>query len=142
MWPHWPDIEEMAILHRFEATVIVNGNALTEYDLHVDDQDNEQRQNTVVKYIEAVSDTTFSLKLVIKPYHKLDCDLLGWNLYTDGRYANGEGLTGDFFRKRRCVVPLETYFTGAPRKKEDQWVLQDFKFSNVSLGKSLSSRKT
>ncbi|KAK2763971.1 hypothetical protein FQN54_009590 [Arachnomyces sp. PD_36] len=126
----------MAILGEFEVTVIVNGNAVTEYNVDEDDQDSAQQPNTVTKYIEAVSDAEFSLNVSILPHYELRGDIVGWHLYVDGVHAESITVAKEDFEKGRCVQPIRFCLKGTKHERYGKWMLQHFKFSSISFGQS------
>jgi hypothetical protein len=129
----------MAVLSHFEATVSVNGRALPEYDPDdEDDQGGAQEPNTVVKYIESVSDVEFKLDYMIKPTYSLDCGFLSWETQIDGEHANAWMVPEAKFSQRKRGDIIISTCNGVYKICDGTHSLQKFKFSKASLGKFCS----
>jgi hypothetical protein len=107
------------------AEVVVNGQALREYD-----DDGQPQLRTVTKYVEAVSDARFSVRYTIPKGLTGVCGVRS-NLMIDGRNARSQ--TTPHHRIEECKVTehlksLITYHGGASYS-------QDFRFSQLHIGK-------
>jgi hypothetical protein len=76
-------------LEGIEVSVCVHGQALHEYednDLEAEPGDvgAYQASKTVSKYLEAVTDKEFSIKIVVKDPYEMDCPTLGFQVKVDG----------------------------------------------------------
>lgn len=129
----------------FEVSVRVNGEPLKEYD---DDEDvvaekpgaigEYQKARTICKYIEAMSNTEFTVHLTVGTSFNMDSPGLSTPIFIDGKCANEPG----FFKQNytasiqgnRILVPLVRIVEGvnstAPGKIDQQF-LKPFKFSHI-----------
>ena len=123
----------MAILSKFEATVSVDGNKLTEFDAGEDDLENAE-EKTIVKYIESTPGAEFSLDFAVKPKYNPKCGYLAWVLYIDGQYAIGVVMSKDEFQKGKHTEPVHAKRDGLTCKVNGEWQNRKFKFSNISFG--------
>ncbi|THY27019.1 hypothetical protein D6D00_05256 [Aureobasidium pullulans] len=77
----------MAILDSLpgvEITVVVDGEDLHEYQ----DTDMEDEENTVTKYVEAVTGANFAIKACVSQYFKYEGDCLGIRVEVDGLFVS------------------------------------------------------
>lgn len=125
----------MAILSKFEATVSINGTDAPEFDAEED----ELEENKVVKYIESTTGANFSFKFALHPRHKLKCSLLTFEIHIDGQWVTGGVLEKSEFPKTKSRNPVRTSCEGVRSKNGGQCVKQEFKFSDISFGKLVST---
>ncbi|KAK2763972.1 hypothetical protein FQN54_009591 [Arachnomyces sp. PD_36] len=129
----------MAVLSKFEATVRVNGKPSTEYDAEEDD---EQPDNTVVKYIEAISDAEVSFHFKLHPGFKADCDFIQWDILIDGQWITAPVMKKNEFPKARCSKPAKMESFGVLSGGGNTWVERKYKFSNISFRHSSDEDKS
>lgn len=123
----------MARIKFFEAEVIVAGEPLPEYEPDEDEKESMSQPNTIVKYIESVSDAEFSFKFTIAPRYRINCDCLTWDIRVDGNYATGVAVKKENLPKKRSH-PHITRVEGVKCQRKDQWTIENFKFSDLSFG--------
>lgn len=123
----------MAIIQHFEAYIVVDGEPLPEYKPDEDEIESLDQPNTAVHYIESVSDAEFSVKFVIGPRYKMDCDFLSWDITVDGRVAARDAVQTKDIPKRR-THPFTSCREGIRYQSHGQWFKEHFKFSDMSFG--------
>jgi len=120
----------MAILSLYEVQVCVNNVGLQEYD----DDDGKQTPDratapTVVKYIEAVSGTEFSIKPKIRPGWDQDEDLC-WEIFVDGNPVKSYV----YLRKKYLAGQDSSICLGVDFCSGGEWLLKKFKFADIVTG--------
>lgn len=131
-------------------SVCVDGQALNEFE---DDEavvsskpgviGEYQAARTVTKYIEAMSDKEFTVKILLDTGYRMDCGSLGLPISVDGIWANeplmsksNTDVRGDLLLTPMTRV-VEGSYVAAPGKPEEQFI-KTFKFckletSNIML---------
>lgn len=77
------------------ATVLVNNQDAPEYENPEEEIEGPCAAQTVVRYIEAVPDAAYSVRLDIDPECNFDCPQLVFHLSVDGRKIDGGALPQD-----------------------------------------------
>ncbi|KAG4430282.1 hypothetical protein IFR05_014229 [Cadophora sp. M221] len=107
-----------------EATILVEGEALTEYAAENDIIIHKnpataawQQTRTVTKYIESTTGKTFSLKVNVKAPYKIDCPKVSFSLYVDGQWIHGPLMTKGLYKTGNWSIisegPTEKLQSGA-----------------------------
>lgn len=137
----------MAVLSKFEVTVLVNGEKAEEYDDTEEEEADENdaneddaERNTVVKYIEAITDASFSFEFLLHPIYNPGCLYISFHTYIDGQYARGRLIKRSEFPIRWRGHPARVSLDHVWSKNNDQWAKQTFKFSDVPFRMSIVAR--
>lgn len=107
----------------------VNGEKAQEFDAA-----EEVEENTVVKYIEAITDASFSFDFVLHPGYKPKCDYLSFVTFIDGQWVHGEVFDKSDYPRTKHSDPVISDLDGIWSKDSYEWIKQGFKFSDLSLG--------
>ena len=112
----------MAILKDIQISVVVNDRDLPEFE----DDEEEQLPNTVTKYVEAVSNSTFHIKIscLQKPAW------YGGTGLCFGVELDGEQVAHPLFRGDQTTSLVK----GSSKCINGKWTLQRFKFSDIIIG--------
>ncbi|KAF8857647.1 hypothetical protein BDZ45DRAFT_744153 [Acephala macrosclerotiorum] len=140
----------MAILDAvpgLDVSVYVDGHALKEYDDEEEDEitpstaaEEFQASRTVSKYVEAVSDKVFSVRLAFTKPFSMDCDAMSIPIFVDGKQMDTRVISKYFhkdnFRDRVLKNHMELEFKGvdvpAPGKNNQNFV-KKFRFSKIGI---------
>ena len=115
----------MAILKKVKVEILVDGNIATEYE---NTGSNHNRSKECVKYIEAVSDATFEVKMCCVEGYKIEGDSLTFYVYVDGEYAAGQIGWAVQDREPTCIKGWKK------KKPSGSYVLLPFKFAALNVG--------
>ena len=124
----------MAILKEIEASVIIDGNALTEYDDEDTLDESSEHTSEVSKYIEAVSGAEFSIGLTVPKSYNFRGDALSFKTSLDGVYVEST-----FCREAKLKNLREDWHktvAGSEVKNGTQWYLRPFKFGDIKIGET------
>ena len=124
----------MAILKGIEASVIIDGKALTEYDDEDARDEISDYTREVSKYIEAVSDAEFSIGFTVPKSYNFGGDALSFKINLDGvcirsivcREAKLKNLRKDW----------HVIIAGHQVKNGEEWYLRPFKFKDIKISKT------
>ena len=124
----------MAILKGIEASVIIDGKALTEYDDEDTGDGGSDHTSEVSKYIEAVSDAEFSMGITVPESYNFVGHALAFELSLDGirervylcREATLKNLRKDWYMT----------IAGSKVKNGEGWYLRPFKFEDIKIGET------
>ena len=117
-----------------EASVVVDGKALTEYEDEDTPDESSEHTSAVSKYIEAVSDAEFSVSVTVPKSHKFAKDGLSFRLSLDGIWVKTW-----LCRKAKIMELGQDWYTtiaGSEVKNGKAWCLKPFKFNNLKIGKT------
>jgi hypothetical protein len=110
---------------RLKVWIAVHGVALEE---HVD-EDDQRREDSVTKYIEAISGAEYSIKVELqKPWP--DSSIL-IDIYIDGKWVRGAFI----MQKSFVGSSAEISITGVQHTRGDEWYTRKFCFSDLVVGK-------
>ena len=117
----------MAILNGIKVAIVVNGQELKEYD---DEDDCNDDQNSVSKYVEATSDAEFGI-MTSATWYQCTSDAVKMDIYLDGKYVQNfifrKGVAG---RTRSWQYNCK----GAKRFDGNQWESRPFRFVEITTG--------
>lgn len=124
----------MAILKGLEASVIIDGKALTEYDDEDALDESPDQTSEVSKFIEAVSGAEFSISITMPKSYNFVGNAISFELSLDGvrvwvcvcREARYKELREDW----------HVTIAGPQVKKGEEWYLRPFKFNDIKIGKT------
>ena len=120
----------MAILKGIEASVVIDGKALTEYDDEDALDESSARTSELSKYIEAVSDAEFSIGITVHESYSCMGDAVAFNLSLDGVLVR-KSVRLKAKREDRHVTIAGSYV-----KNGEAWYLRPFKFDDIKIGKT------
>ena len=120
----------MAILKDIKVAIVINGQELKEYD--DEDVDNDD-QNSVSKYVEAISDAEFQIMTSAPSWYQFTSDAVQMHVYMDGAYVDNRLMRKES-ANRLCAWQLYVY--GAKRFDGDRWNVKPFKFREITAGMS------
>ena len=124
----------MAILKGIEASVIVDGKALTEYDDEDTPDESSDHTGEVSKYIEAVSDAEFSIGFTVPKSYKFEANALSFKLNLDGVWV------GTYLLRKAKLKNLRKDWhetiAGSKAKNGEEWYLRPFKFDDIKIGET------
>ena len=124
----------MAILKSIEASVVIDGKALTEYDDEDTPDESSDHTSEVSKYIEAVSDAEFSISITVPKSYKIEANALCFDLSLDGFWGRTYLLRKAKLKSKR--EDWHTTIAGSKVKNSEGWYLRPFKFADVKIGKT------
>ena len=124
----------MTILKGIEASVIIDGKALAEYDDEDTRDDKSDPTSEVTKYIEAVSGAEFSINVTMPKSYDFVGNALAFKFSLDGvrvwiwlcREAKLKDLREDW----------HVTIAGLQVKNGEEWYLRPFKFNDIKIGKT------
>ena len=124
----------MAILEGIEASVIIDGKALTEYDNEDTSDGGSDHTSEVSKYIEALPDAEFSMGITVPKSYSFVGNALCFKLSLDGvrvgtwlcRKAKLEDLRKDW----------HIFIAGSKVKNGEEWYLRPFRFDDIKIGET------
>jgi hypothetical protein len=121
----------MAIIDKFKAEVIVDGQPATEYD---DDEPDPKKPTHLTKYVEASSGKSFKLKITVAPDYKFRGeDLISIHLHIDGRCMGGTIVRKERFNHQSGITKeIDGYYVG----REDNAKYLKFSFAELTTRKS------
>ncbi len=125
----------MAILKGIEASVIIDGKALTEYDDEDTIDESSDHTSEVSKYIEAVSDAEFSISITVPKTYKFGANALAFKLSIDG-----VSVTTELCREAKLNNLRKDWhqtIAGSRVKNGEEWYLRPFRFDNIQIGETL-----
>jgi len=125
----------MAILGKITAEVLVDGQALQEYE---DDGIENENPDLVVKYIEATSGANFHIRVSILDSFKITSDAVSLEVYLDGN--NVENVTPYNHQISKPDSPFCYLFRGSETKGDEGWSRQAFLFSEITRSMCLYCR--
>lgn len=109
---------------RLKVSISIDNVAVEE---HIDD-DEEQKPDAVVKYIEAISGAEFSVDCELSPpwpHHSLLLDI----------YIDGKWMRGSFLKQSDFIgTVIKKSLTGVFHSKGQEWYVQKFCFSDIVVG--------
>ena len=122
----------MAILKGVEASVLIDGKALTEYDDEDTRDENSDPTSQVSKYIEAISGAEFSISVTMPRSYNFVGDAVKFELRLDGvcvftwlcREVGFKDLRKDWHGT----------IAGHLAKNGEEWYLRPFKFDDIKIG--------
>ena len=124
----------MAIIKGIEASVIIDGRALTEYDDGDAGDGGSDHTSKVSKYIEAVSDAEFSISITVPKSYKFEANALCFEPSLDGVRVKGylclKSELKSLHKDWHETIP------GSKVKNGEEWYLRPFKFSDIKIGKT------
>jgi len=132
----------MAILNKLpglEVTININGVPLQEYKQDSDDlyeaspglSGEWQDARTVCKYIEAATDTEFSIVVTGEPEFERSSPSLICALYIDGKWVWEPIFTEPTLRRPKFRSETKGIFVDMPTGRGDQSLLKKFKFAKI-----------
>ncbi len=127
----------MAILGKITAEVLVDGQALQEYE---DDDMKEDDPKLAVKYIEATSGANFHIRVSILGSFKITSDAISLQVHLDGKYVEEVIILDD----DEIRMPSSSFchlFQGAESELDGEWFRQPFYFRDILLGMFVSLEK-
>ena len=130
----------MARLKGIEASVVIDGRALTEYDDEDTPDESSDHTSEVSKYIEAVSDAEFSISVTVPNSHKFAGDALSFRLSLDGIWVKTW-----LCRKAKIRDLREDWhanIAGSEVGNGKKWCLRPFKFNDIKTGKTSLQKST
>ena len=117
-----------------EASVVVDGQALTEYEDRDTPDESSEHTSAVTRYIEAVSDAEFSISVTVPRSHKFAKDGLSFRLSLDGIWVK------TWLCRKAKIMELgqdwHTTIAGSDVKNGKEWCLRPFKFNDIQIGKT------
>jgi len=127
-----------------EVEVCVDGQPLREYEYDEEDGQ-QQRPNTVCKYVESVSDKEYAIHLRLDKHHVMDCPNYIVHIYIDGKFMHAPVLTKtnfatSFFRNS-VTKPFMVRSVGRPSDVPGNPALQriqKYKFSRIETSEMFS----
>ena len=119
----------MAIFGKITVQVLVNGQALPEYE---DDDIKDESPNLVLKHIEATSGAPFGIKLSVAEPYNIDCDSLAFYIWLDGSFAESRLLIKDQFSNNNRF--WEQTIDGVTKNGCNNAELKPFIFSEITRG--------
>ena len=115
----------MVVCQGVEGHILVNNAALKEYD----DDENEDTPNSVAKYIEAVSDASFTIEYAFTETLKPKHDVVVWvSLDSQSRLTGACVRRADLHSKKRVLENFRS-------RKGTKYYQQDFGFAPIRIGK-------
>ena len=124
----------MAILNGVEASVVIDGKALIEYDDEDTADDGSDHTSEVSKYIEAVSDAEFSIGITVPKSYSFKADALSFRLSLDGVRVDSS-----LCRKAKLKSLRKDWhdtIAGSKVKNGNEWYLRPFKFNDIKIGET------
>ena len=118
----------MAILKDIKVAIVINGQELKEYD--DEDVDNDD-QNSVSKYVEAISDAEFRIITSAPSWYQFTSDAVRMKIYVDGAFI-AHGLFRKILANRSGA--WKCYLGGPKRFDGARWELKPFKFREIAAG--------
>jgi hypothetical protein len=119
----------MAILGKITAEVLVDGQALQEYE---DDDMKKDDPKLAVKYIEATSGANFHIRVSILGPFKITSDAISLEVHLDGIHV--EDVTLDDDEIGMPSSSLCHLFQGLESEVDGEWFRQPFYFRDILLG--------
>ena len=124
----------MAILKEIEASVIIDGKALTEYDDEDTRDENSDPTSEVSKYIEAVSGAEFSISTTVPKSYNFVGNAIAFQLRLDGVWVAGQLLRKAVLENMR--KDWHMIIAGSEAKNGEGWYLRPFKFDDIKIGET------
>lgn len=117
----------MAILKDITVAIIVNGQELKEHD---DEDDVNDDQSSVSKYVEATSDAEFGIMTSARSY-QFTSDALRMSIYLDGVYVDNI-----LFLKKNVnrFCAWQSCLNGVRRFDGNRWEIKPFKLREITAG--------
>ena len=122
----------MAILNAIEASIIIDGKALTEYNDEDTLDESSDHTSEVSKYIEAVSDAEFSIGITVPRSYNFVGNAICFQLSLDGVCVKSR-----LFQKAKLKDLREDgriSLEGSKGKIGKEWFLRPFKFDDIKIG--------
>lgn len=119
----------MAKLNDLAVSIIVDGNALPEYD---DENEKAQDSTKIAKYVEATSGARFLVQIMVSKSFRLTSDATLFKIYLDGKFVEKFVMTRGKF-KQEVKEDGEWMRESKGRRVEDKdgnWSLERFYFVN------------
>lgn len=108
-------------------SIVVNGSALHEYE----DPDIEDTTTTITRYVEAVSNETFEVRILVPSGTQFKGNVLSFHVFADGTLMS-----------RRMVEPKLNKPPGRRKTvkgwRDDKGMLERFRFNELRTGKLLA----
>ena len=124
----------MAILKGIKASVVINGKALTEYDDEDILDESSDHTSEVSKYIEAVSDAEFGIRITVPRSYNFTGNALALRISLDGVKVRTYVCRKAELKNRR--QDWHETITGSQVKNGEQWCLRPFKFDAINMGET------
>ena len=124
----------MAILKGIEASVVIDGKALTEYDNEDTIDEIFDHTSELSKYIEAVSEAEFGIDITVPQSYNIKADALVFKLSLDGIWVRTLFCRKSKFKSRRR--DWHNTMAGSKVKNGKEWYLRAFKFNDIKIGKT------
>lgn len=123
----------MAILRNFTANILVNGQALQEYE--GDGEMENENPDMVVKYIQATSNARFTINISVRDMSRSTADGVTFCLSLDGTYVDSTILTS--VDPKQDLWGEESNWNGIDSvSSRGGWELIPFMFSEIKTGQS------
>ena len=118
----------MAILKDIKVAIMINGQELKEYN---DEDVGNDEENSVSKYVEAISEAKFEIITSASRWYQFTSDAVQMDIYMDGAYADACLL-----RKKDAsrVHAWKCRLNGARRFDGNRWEVKPFKFREITAG--------
>ena len=124
----------MAILKGIEASIIIGGKALTEYDDEDTGDGGSDHTSEVSKYIEAVSGAEFSISITVPKSYKFKANALSFRLILDGVWVKSRFCREATLKNLR--TDWHTTTAGSNVKNDEGWYLRPFRFDDIKIGET------
>ena len=124
----------MAILKEIQASVIIDGKALTEYDDEDTLDESPDHTSEVSKYIEAVSDAEFGIRITVPRSYNFTGNAIAFELRLDGVWVAGQLLRKAVLENMR--KDWHKIIAGSEAKNGEGWYLRPFKFDVIKIGET------
>lgn len=123
----------MAILRNFTAKILVNDQALQEYE--GDGEMENENPDMVVKHVQATSNARFTINISVRDMSRSMADVVTFYLYLDGTCVDGSFLRSD--DPKQDLWNKESNWDGKRVvSSEGNWELIPFMFSEIKIGQS------
>ncbi|RDI85421.1 hypothetical protein Vi05172_g4764 [Venturia inaequalis] len=119
----------MAILTSFpglEVDIVVNGNALREYDTHKDSDEPTEKSDSAIKYVEAQPGQEFAIRVRANRQFRYRQHDLTYRVYSDGEFQGSGTIC-----KENYIRGTMSTREGVKRSVAGRIVLRKFQFSTL-----------
>ena len=121
----------MAILDVFECSILVDGEALKEYE--DDEPDQTSTPKSLSKYVAAVAESHFSVECKVKPKFRFGkADHLSFQISLDGVDQLGVVMSKHSYS---TVDGFSNCKNGVTWKNDEAYTVQKFRFATVAISK-------
>ena len=124
----------MAILKGIEASVIVDGKALAEYDDEDTLDESPDQTSEVSKYIEAVSGAEFSISITVPRSYNFVGNAIALEPSIDGVCVHNRLCREAILKNLR--EDWHMIIAGSRVKNGEKWYQRSFKFDDIKIGET------